>query len=447
MAYAFAETVATGLTPNFSVPFPYQQRSHVKVYRSGSLLVEGVDYTWLDPSTIQITPTPTAGTLIRRQRVTPRDAMLTAQQPSVYNHKDANKADTQLLYLSQEILDEVLERIVESGGGDVVGPLVSASGNIPVFDDESGNVIADSGVPISAVGTVPNGSVTSAKLADGAVTTPKLPEGAVTTPKLLNDAVTTPKLLDGAVTPGKLASGLNAARNRIINGNFVINQRGVSGTVNLAAGVYGHDRWRAGASGCTYTFSTSGNDTVLTITSGSLQQVIEDVNIDGGFYTLSHAGTAQARIAINGGTPSGGYANTPLTAGSATALQAITVEFTTGTVSRVQLEAGANASPFERRLIHAERQACERYFYTYTNMQGGGFSTAPGQGFPQHTYFPVRMRAAPTVTAPTPGVSNCTTAITPFADRIQILATSTGAGTTAWAWNYASAPIQLSAEL
>ena len=68
--------------------------------------------------------------------------------------------------------------------------------------------------------------------------------------------------------------------NRIINGNFAINQRGqVSGTA-LAAAAYGHDRWKAGASGCTYTFTAALPDTTITITTGSLTQIIEGGNIE-----------------------------------------------------------------------------------------------------------------------------------------------------------------------
>ncbi len=41
--------------------------------------------------------------------------------------------------------------------------------------------------------------------------------------------------------------GTSLIKNKIINGNFDINQRAVSGTVSLSAGVYGHDRWKDGS--------------------------------------------------------------------------------------------------------------------------------------------------------------------------------------------------------
>lgn len=177
---------------------------------------------------------------------------------------------------------------------------------------------------------------------------------------------------------GHSPSGL---QNRIINGNFAINQRGVSGTVTLAAGAYGHDRWKAGAGGCTYTFVQSGLDTTITITAGSLMQVIESINVEGGVYRLSHQGTAQARVAVNGAATSGAYAATPLVTASATGNLNITVEFTTGTVDRVQLEPGTIATSFERRPAAFELILCQRYYERLGGTATGdiyfqGYSTA-----------------------------------------------------------------------
>lgn len=53
-------------------------------------------------------------------------------------------------------------------------------------------------------GLVPDGSVTTNKLADGAVTTIKIADGSVTTAKLADGAATTAKLANGSVTAVKL---------------------------------------------------------------------------------------------------------------------------------------------------------------------------------------------------------------------------------------------------
>lgn len=192
-------------------------------------------------------------------------------------------------------------------------------------------------------------------------------------------------------------------RNLIINGDFRINQRVVSGTVTLAAGAYGHDRWKAGSSGCTYTFSASGNKTILTITAGSLIQVVEDINVVGGVYALSHQGTAQARIAVNGGSTSGAYAPatsaSPLLSASATGKQAVTVEFSTGTIDLAQLEKGSIATPYEYLPYQIQIAQCQRYYEK--SIANGlsvyiiGLSTASGRKAAS-VLFKQQKRSAPT---------------------------------------------------
>lgn len=205
-----------------------------------------------------------------------------------------------------------------------------------------------------------------------------------------------PALPNSSVTRATLGLSALVGRNRIINGNFAVNQRAVSGSVVLAAGAYGHDRWKAGAGGCTYTFAASGNDTVITITAGSLMQVIEDKNIEGGTYRLSHAGTAQARVAVNGAATSGSYAAAPFTTATATANQTITVEFSTGTVSKVMLEPGTVETPFERRPYGIEYMLCRRYYKTdFSDI--GCYVLSSSSNIVGWIAFDVPMRVAPSI--------------------------------------------------
>jgi hypothetical protein len=167
----------------------------------------------------------------------------------------------------------------------------------------------------------------------------------------------------------------------------------VSGTVTLAAGAYGHDRWKAGASGCTYTFATSDNVTTITISAGSLIQVVEGLNLYTNTYTLSWTGTAQGKIGA------GSYAASGVT-GSVTGGSNLNIEFNTGTLSLVQLEAGSVASPFERRDYGRELAMCQRYYWKntagsiYTTFGAGLFHTTTGCSI--NIQYPVRMRASPT---------------------------------------------------
>jgi len=197
----------------------------------------------------------------------------------------------------------------------------------------------------------------------------------------------------GNLVISQINGGAIGVKNAIINGNFQINQRAVSGTVTLAAGAYGHDRFKAGASGCTYTFATSNNVTTLTISAGSLIQVVEGLNLYTDTYTLSWTGTAQGKIGA------GSFAGSGVT-GSVTGGANLNIEFNTGTLSLVQLEAGSVASPFERIDYGRQLIQCQRYFYkTTVGNSGDPFGSSFNLGTTEallYVQFPVTLRTNPT---------------------------------------------------
>ena len=188
---------------------------------------------------------------------------------------------------------------------------------------------------------------------------------------------------------GGIVSGIG--KNKIINGNFAINQRGVSGTVVLAAGAYGHDRFKAGAAGCTYTFATLENITTITISAGSLIQVIEGLNLFSGNVVLSWTGTAQGKI----GT--GAYGNSGVT-GTAVGGTDLSVEFSTGTLSLVQLETGSYKSAFEHRPYGMELSLCQRYYAIQNLTSTLALATSSTSARVGIQHF-VPMRIMPTLAA------------------------------------------------
>jgi len=149
----------------------------------------------------------------------------------------------------------------------------------------------------------------------------------------------------------------------LINGGFTVNQRVYVSDATLAAGAYGHDRWKAGAGGGDYTFTQLPQSTQITIKTGkSLIQVVEDKNVIGGTYTLSWEGTAQARFGKDSATPSGSYATSPLTITGQTAGTVMSVEFNEGTLGQVSCANSSVALPFMPKSYEEELRACQRYY-------------------------------------------------------------------------------------
>jgi hypothetical protein len=66
-------------------------------------------------------------------------------------------------------------------------------------------------------------------------------------------------------------------------------------------------------------------------------------------------------------------------------------------ISQVQLEVGENATPFENRMYSQELAMCQRYYFFQDQVQFIGYQPS-GQLFAVMNYFPISMRASPTLT-------------------------------------------------
>jgi hypothetical protein len=234
----------------------------------------------------------------------------------------------------------------------------------------------------------------------------------------------------GYQTAAQVTTTVTAAtrnQNYANNTGFSVNQRTyVSGTA-LASGAFGHDRWKAGAGGCTYTFSQSpGPSTTITITAGTLQQVVEGAALAGGGYMLSWTGTAQGRVGA------GSYAAAPVTIASITAGANTTIEFNAGTLSQVRLEAGTAVTPWAALLPRDELSNCQRFFAT-GGVVGGGPTASTGQTLYVPYSLPVTMRANPTI-AITNNSSNNLSAPTATVSTQRDLFMSGTAATSAATW-------------
>lgn len=189
--------------------------------------------------------------------------------------------------------------------------------------------------------------------------------------------------------------GGGAQGNLLLNPHLAINLREVSGTIVRAAGAYGHDMWKGGSAGCTYSVSGSGLSAVVTVSAGTLQQVVEGLRLTSGPVCLSWVGTAQARI--NGGP----WGDSGITA-TATAGTHLTVEFGPGTFSCPKLESGAVATGFVARDFAFDQLACMRYLQRVGEPSGWQMNfMAPcllsgSADWYCSARFPVPMRSIPT---------------------------------------------------
>jgi hypothetical protein len=200
-----------------------------------------------------------------------------------------------------------------------------------------------------------------------------------------------------------LATNQFGFRNKIINGDFRINQRAYTSASNLASGSYGFVRWKSTFTNTTLTFTSAPQGQAVTINSGgSVEQIIERANMPAGTYVLSWTGTATGRVYNTGATPPS-YAASPILVtldGTAN----VEVEFTasggTRTLQNVQLEPGNVASAFEYRPIAAELALCQRYYQAgATKSTGYSFYNPIGdpalRGENILIAFKVSMRAEP----------------------------------------------------
>jgi len=213
-----------------------------------------------------------------------------------------------------------------------------------------------------------------------------------------------------AITSGEYAEYAQMLARRVnynllINPGFTVNQRAYISASALASGVYGHDRWKAGAGGGDYSFTQLKSNTQITIAAAkTLIQVVEDKNVQSSSYVLSWVGTAQARYSVNSATPAGAYAASPIIITGQTPGETISVEFNSGTLSNAQLESGGASTNFEYRDYNKELEQCLRYYcqsiYPIAATQDGmwSFTAISATTAWGGRNFLVPMRTAPTVT-------------------------------------------------
>jgi len=115
MAFSFVNYTGDGTNRVFNVPFNYISRSHVRA------TVNGVNrsFTWLSPSSIQLSSAPANGAEVQVRRRTPSTTpLVNFTDGSTITEKDLDTLAYQSVFLAQEAIDigeELGEDLAEAG--------------------------------------------------------------------------------------------------------------------------------------------------------------------------------------------------------------------------------------------------------------------------------------------------------------------------------------------
>ncbi len=137
MAYASSVVVASGLTAVFTIPCPYLSTEHIHV-KVDNIPVDDVDIT-VSGSTVTLNKgAPDTGAAVKVYRRTPSDDLIARfSDPSILQDDDLNNALLQLLYLSQEALDD---SIVATQIADTVA---TAYAELVILIDQAQDLLTD----------------------------------------------------------------------------------------------------------------------------------------------------------------------------------------------------------------------------------------------------------------------------------------------------------------
>ena len=313
-----------------------------------------------------------------------------------------------------------------------------------------------------------NGSGTVTGLAVGG-----LPDGTVDAGTLATNSVDSAELIDGAVDDSHMAS-ISGRKNIFINGDFSVNQRGLTtSAVTATNNAYNIDRLANYIVGVGAqvalgseeliggTYETPVKYTVSSAASGRLgalqkvekwykgQTVILSAWVksnnsnarlriyDGSneFYSSTHTGggaweklTATGTLATNAGQL---YCYLFIVDGSGGSVTLTTNDYIH--IAKYQLELGSTATDFEHRSYGEELALCQRYYQQTT----GKYHPILRAYAPSATQlgisvdFPVTMRAIPTLTKTgtwVAGNSGQPSVVNPSVEGYEMLLTANGAG-------------------
>jgi hypothetical protein len=458
MAITSNTYTGNGTNKLFSITFPYLDTTDIDVYLNGVLQTVTTQYTFANATTVEFVTAPAGGVSVLLDRSTDDTTLQATFFPgSSIKAADLNYNFDQVLYLAQETAviaqnqsTAGLQDQITAANNTANNAITIATGAETTANGIAGTANTALSNSSAAVSTANAASVTATNAettanAISAVANAALPKAGGTMTGNLN----VPSINGGPIA---------GSRNRIINGNFDVWQRGTSTGTWIApiTNYYWADRWVVNSSGSggngllsqqaftvgqtavpgepTYfqrwqitaaaTGQTTGNCWV--------EQRIEDVRTLAGqtatvsFYAQGTGTLPNIYLSQTFGT--GGSTQVSYTLASNVALNASWTKYTytvnlssisgktigtnhyvnltfmvpinatyTFDLAQVQVEPGPTATPFERRSIGQELALCQRYYEVFGQYLIYSGYAGSGNVYYNPNRFAVTKRAVPNV--------------------------------------------------
>ena len=178
--FSYRQYPGNGATVDFSVPFPYLLKAHVKLYIDYNIvdgtfdseLAEGAGFNWTSDDQVQCATAPASGQTLAVIRLTPNQTRLVDwQDGSNLIADDLDTADLQNLYVVQEQQDRN-DAAITQFGADATAAAASASAaqaEAVAATAEAASATAASNAAIAAANAVTTTANSASAAANAAV--------------------------------------------------------------------------------------------------------------------------------------------------------------------------------------------------------------------------------------------------------------------------------------
>jgi hypothetical protein len=177
MANSYETYPGDGVQTDWAVPFDYLDQSHVQV------LVDGVvtTYTWVNASTVRVSPAVASGHVVKVMRVTPIAPLTNFENTNNLNADNLNIAEKQSLFVAVEASDATADTVRKNSSGqweadnlrinDVANPVSSQDAATKSYvDTQDAATIAAGNASAAAAATSATAAASSATSAASSAT-------------------------------------------------------------------------------------------------------------------------------------------------------------------------------------------------------------------------------------------------------------------------------------